>query len=159
MNIAAHPHNTHRSTHNLRLRNKQNGKRKTFSQVTGLSALNWDSSPEWKAATRKREGTEQPLEGKGLKMLTQKAISEVRKDTHSSFLQVSSLLSTSKNDTTTSPSNSSLFSKLQSSSLSLQLYLSLFIYLYLTRASHSYILSALIHSRQATSPHQARSFS
>ena len=33
-------------------------------------------------------------------------------------------LSTSKNDTTTSPSNSSLFSKLLSSSLSLQLFLS-----------------------------------
>jgi hypothetical protein len=35
---------------------------------------------------------------------------------------VSCLLSTSKNDTTTSPSNSSLFSKLQSSSLSLHLF-------------------------------------
>ena len=29
----------------------------------------------------------------------------------------------------------------------------------LTRASHSYILSALIHAQQATPPHQARSFS
>jgi hypothetical protein len=40
---------------------------------------------------------------------------------------LSRALSTSKNDTTTSPSNNSLFSKLQSSSLSLQLslYLSL----------------------------------
>jgi hypothetical protein len=53
-------------------------------------------------------------------------------------------LSTSKNDTTTSPSNSSLFSKLQSSSLSLQLYLS---FSPKPRASHSYILSVPIHSQ------------
>jgi hypothetical protein len=66
---------------------------------------------------------------------------------------LSRLLSTSKNDMTTSPSNNSLFSKLQSSSLSLQLSLSL-----LTWASHSYILTAPIHLLQATSPHQARSF-
>ena len=37
--------------------------------------------------------------------------------------------------------------------------LSRIIILPLTRASHSYILSALIHSQQATSPHQACSFS
>jgi hypothetical protein len=58
------------------------------------------------------------------------------------------LLSTSKKGTTTSFSNSSLFSKLQSSSLSPEPW-----------AFHSYILSAPIHSRQATSPHQACSFS
>jgi hypothetical protein len=49
--------------------------------------------------------------GCGLKILTLGAWCHVRP------------LSTSKNDTTTSPSNNSLFSKLQSSSLSLQLYL------------------------------------
>jgi hypothetical protein len=64
------------------------------------------------------------------------------------------LLSTSKNDMTTSSSNSSLFSMLQSSSLSLHLFFSPEPW-----ASRSYILSAPIHSRQATSPHQARSFS
>ena len=65
------------------------------------------------------------------------------------------LLSTSKNDMTTSPSNSSLFSKLQSSFL-------FFLLIYLAHkpwASHSYTLSVPIHSQQATSPHQVRSFS
>jgi hypothetical protein len=58
-------------------------------------------------------------------------------------------LSTSKNYTTTSPSNSSLFSKLQSSSL-------FFLFVYISpepRASHSYILSVPVHSQQAMPPH------
>jgi hypothetical protein len=69
-------------------------------------------------------------------------------------------LSTSKNDTTTSPSNNSLFSMLQSSSLFIFFLIYLLVYISPEPwASHSFILSVPIHAQQATPPHQARSFS